>query len=579
MTPNGGFISKHQKYGHFILQKDKIWVYYAVGKRSVAVESIAQRSNARNHWHNGRYAGSVENASEDTRLVFVGFANDIVESKKGFRKALNRFVRKIAEDACAIDVRLLGMAIPFFCSDLITKTYSYHAAEMQYIWQFCYGAVLLLIAGLFIAKKRYLPHKELSERFVSTLGTVALGVSYVLLAVGVALGSIAFFYVVLIIGTIGLANCYMKWLSLFYCRSTRVAVASFLLAFSLGSLLRLGLSLVNPILAFVLAACIVSVAQIWFLSTIKSLKTAGGDTKETPTSAGASTTSVSRKRRTTTGVGQLIFLLVLFTLLSFILAVIRAHTAEMQYDVVSNTLNLVLRIVFPLFLCAYAVQTKMELPINTIYLGSIVLVITAVFLMDLLSDVEVLFSIVLTSFIRGLILMFIFLLIIKFAREEKYDFPVIFGIGCGSYVFFQGFGLFLHLNYDLTIDENLALNVVYLLVVVGLISLTLANRRLQKRATGSARALTAPATDDFTATVQASIQPLDAIQQRYDLTKREIEILALFCRGRSKRYIAEAFFISENTVRGHIKNLYHKCGVHTKQELIDLFEAMSHTER
>jgi DNA-binding CsgD family transcriptional regulator len=265
---------------------------------------------------------------------------------------------------------------------------------------------------------------------------------------------------------------------------------------------------------------------------------------------------------------------VLFALLSFILAVIRAHTAELQYDVLYNTLNLVLRFVLPLLLCVYAVQTKRDIPVNTLYLGSIALVITAVFLMNVLSEAGILFSIALTACIRGLIMMFLLLLIIKFAREKPQDFPTIFGIGFGSYVFFQGFGLFLYLKCSLAIDSNLALNVVYLLVVVGLIRLVLANRRLQRRSQEAARALMATPADDGATAVQKSVQPLEAMQARYDLTGREIEIFALICQGRSKRYIADALFISENTVRGHVKNLHQKCGVHTKQELIDLLKAM-----
>ena len=44
----------------------------------------------------------------------------------------------------------------------------------------------------------------------------------------------------------------------------------------------------------------------------------------------------------------------------------------------------------------------------------------------------------------------------------------------------------------------------------------------------------------------------------------------LIAQGRSKAYIAEALFLSENTVRTHAKNVYAKLGVHSKQELIDL---------
>ena len=64
----------------------------------------------------------------------------------------------------------------------------------------------------------------------------------------------------------------------------------------------------------------------------------------------------------------------------------------------------------------------------------------------------------------------------------------------------------------------------------------------------------------------------DVLSQRYGLTRREGEILSLLVRGRSKAHIAEAFIISENTVRGHVKHIYAKLGIHNKQELLDLFE-------
>ncbi|MFQ8869257.1 MAG: helix-turn-helix transcriptional regulator, partial [Eggerthella lenta] len=39
---------------------------------------------------------------------------------------------------------------------------------------------------------------------------------------------------------------------------------------------------------------------------------------------------------------------------------------------------------------------------------------------------------------------------------------------------------------------------------------------------------------------------------------------------RSKSYIAESLFISENTVRSHSKHIYAKLDVHSKQEILDL---------
>jgi len=75
-----------------------------------------------------------------------------------------------------------------------------------------------------------------------------------------------------------------------------------------------------------------------------------------------------------------------------------------------------------------------------------------------------------------------------------------------------------------------------------------------------------PKSDDF-ADVDRNCQ---RVGEAHGLTAREIEIMQMICRGRSKGYIAEALFVSENTVRSHSKHLYQKLDVHTKQELIDL---------
>lgn len=56
----------------------------------------------------------------------------------------------------------------------------------------------------------------------------------------------------------------------------------------------------------------------------------------------------------------------------------------------------------------------------------------------------------------------------------------------------------------------------------------------------------------------------------HGLSKREVEILEFLCKGRSRPYIAETLYLSENTVRTHSKHIYQKLDVHTRQELLDL---------
>lgn len=53
-----------------------------------------------------------------------------------------------------------------------------------------------------------------------------------------------------------------------------------------------------------------------------------------------------------------------------------------------------------------------------------------------------------------------------------------------------------------------------------------------------------------------------------DLTPRESEVLSLLCEGMSYKMIAEDLFISEETVRRHIKSIYKKLEVHSKSEAV-----------
>lgn len=58
------------------------------------------------------------------------------------------------------------------------------------------------------------------------------------------------------------------------------------------------------------------------------------------------------------------------------------------------------------------------------------------------------------------------------------------------------------------------------------------------------------------------------------LSKRESEILPFVLRGRSSERIAGELYISKNTVDTHIRKIYLKCGVHSRQELLDLAEGV-----
>jgi DNA-binding NarL/FixJ family response regulator len=57
-------------------------------------------------------------------------------------------------------------------------------------------------------------------------------------------------------------------------------------------------------------------------------------------------------------------------------------------------------------------------------------------------------------------------------------------------------------------------------------------------------------------------------ENRFDLTKREIEILSMLGKGMSYKMIADAGSISFHTVNSHLKKIYEKLHVHSATEAV-----------
>ena len=60
------------------------------------------------------------------------------------------------------------------------------------------------------------------------------------------------------------------------------------------------------------------------------------------------------------------------------------------------------------------------------------------------------------------------------------------------------------------------------------------------------------------------------LSQERKLSLRESEVLALLAKGLSNDAIAEELFVSRNTVRTHVQNIYGKTAVHSRQDLMAL---------
>lgn len=68
-------------------------------------------------------------------------------------------------------------------------------------------------------------------------------------------------------------------------------------------------------------------------------------------------------------------------------------------------------------------------------------------------------------------------------------------------------------------------------------------------------------------------EKIQNMSKQAHLTPRESEVLRFLAQGRSTQYMADSLFVSENTVKSHVKNIYQKLKVHSKQEIIDIINS------
>jgi len=72
---------------------------------------------------------------------------------------------------------------------------------------------------------------------------------------------------------------------------------------------------------------------------------------------------------------------------------------------------------------------------------------------------------------------------------------------------------------------------------------------------------------------------LEPIYEKYNVSKREQEILELLLSGNSNKEIKDRLFISYHTVKNHIYSLYQKLDVKNRYELVHMFMKLQNKDR
>ena len=62
------------------------------------------------------------------------------------------------------------------------------------------------------------------------------------------------------------------------------------------------------------------------------------------------------------------------------------------------------------------------------------------------------------------------------------------------------------------------------------------------------------------------------------MSQREQEVVLLLVEGNTVKRMGDLLFVAPSTVQSHMKSIYRKMGVHTRQEVIDLYRHRAETE-
>lgn len=421
----------------------------------------------------------------------------------------------------------------------------------QPLWQLSYVVLSAMMAVLGVcALKR--PHAMDAGRLGSAgagmgvLGTIALVASLNMpnagslqvpayLACGCALGLL-----------------YLQWGPFYAQVSTKQMVGYLLAANIAASLLKCVVHFVPDPLSFVLAAALPVVSAIACFRTQKTMPEAPAPTARFSDSSAF-------------GLWKVFVALAVF---SFLAAFLLGHAVGNQSAVppanfaASRAFEMVVSAVVMVYV------TTLGRSFNFAQLWRIVLVALAA---------DVLLQIVLPEFgtlrciesaVWDLIVLFSWLTIADIAWHAVVDSLVVFGLGWLFYTLpFAAGSLVATAVGPGGLSSALVAVVLFVLLLTSAFCLEVRDQDAKLVFSELDESPDAPRDASEVADIEGSCE---ALARAHGLSPRELEVMKYLAKGRTKAYIAETLYLSENTVRSHTKHIYTKLDVHSKRDLMDL---------
>ena len=162
------------------------------------------------------------------------------------------------------------------------------------------------------------------------------------------------------------------------------------------------------------------------------------------------------------------------------------------------------------------------------------------------------------------------------AVSNAHEFPraVVFATLVGTYCLAAIAGIGVGAALDTTVEEHAATAIVLAVAYCGVIVVRALVWGWRGTATSDGAATGEAREDADIQTVGAPVESLDErvgrLAREADLTPRETEIFGYLAHGHGRTYISETLLISKNTVYTHMRNIYRKLGVGSREEVVQL---------
>ncbi len=470
------------------------------------------------------------------------------------KRAPASVVRRLFGERCARQVVGLAAALAWINAAFLSNEGFYVSFHLGF-------AVALLAYAVLCIRMPARPHAALAPWLRALLAIVMLGAPAGSL-LSSDIGELGCIALGLVSGAAG-AVVFSEWFAEYSRIPTHDAINRTLAAFSLSALMRLALVPLPDVLTLLAIAAFAVAGAMMQTGRTGAPEPAAQPAAKAPQDEGAASgagATAQKPARKQDVIAEMSGIFAEIVVLGLIFGLLRNELNELTVAPHSQIIGYLLRMAIPIALLWWIDSRertrRSDATFRAIIVAGVIALLGAVFIG---SRAGMTLSAIVVA-VRSMVAILIYVRLFEAERRSSLVPQSIYGFGRGLYevALVAGLSIYDHI-LSLPDVDSLPSGLVYFAIACVVVLIV----------DSFARSMSLPFMRRASAGPASLDELCDAAAAKYGITERENEVMRQICRGRSKRYIAEELFVTEDTVRYHVKQIYKKLDVHNRQELLD----------